>query len=263
MRRREALLEQQAHRVAFVAECRAGCRRRRCRSARPARRSKLPSLCCLPGAGPHCAFDLLEPALAPTWSSAGMRRARWRGAEALGVALDDRVRAARPRWRACRPCSPRACIAGSVLCSDSNTDRKAAVPVLPALGGKLNTTSATLRSARSLRRSATSARRARPACRCARCSCACPASSAIWPSPKVQPARSRCRWPGAPARPPNTIGPVAPSSSGMATIMVLPPAAGRVGTAPLVQVWNSTGVRPGRARPACGPACLRRPCASL
>ena len=46
-------------------------------------------------------------------------------------------------------------MAVSVRCRDSNTERKAAVPVLPALGGKLNSTIATLRSRRSERRSAT------------------------------------------------------------------------------------------------------------
>ena len=47
-------------------------------------------------------------------------------------------------------------MAASVPYNDSNTDRWAAVPVLPALGGKLNRTMPTLRSAREARRIATS-----------------------------------------------------------------------------------------------------------
>ena len=103
--------------------------------------------------------------------------------------------------------------------------------MLPALGGKLKTTTATLRSARWLRRRVTR-RSTLAASICARsgqvamscctlralplCSCAL-----SWP-PKVQ------RWshpvqvtPAPPGRPPKTVGLVAPSSSGMATMMVL------------------------------------------
>ena len=50
----------------------------------------------------------------------------------------------------------------SVLCSDSNTDRNAAVPVLPALGGKLKRTMPILRLG------ALAAAQVRPACRRAR-----------------------------------------------------------------------------------------------
>ena len=42
-----------------------------------------------------------------------------------------------------------------MLKSDWNTDKYAAVPTLPALGGKLNSTMASLRSARGLSRSRT------------------------------------------------------------------------------------------------------------
>ena len=79
------------------------------------------------------------------------------------------------------------------------------MPVLPAFGGKLNSTSATLRAAvgvwrRSIRRST------RAASALARSGCGC--ISREWSD-------------GASAeRPPKTIGPVEPSSSGMATIIV-------------------------------------------
>ena len=77
------------------------------------------------------------------------------GAEARGVAGDDalaqRIDAGGHVDRIARVlAAPR-----SVLCSDSNTDRYAAVPVLPALGGKLNSTIAILRSARGVWRSVT------------------------------------------------------------------------------------------------------------
>ena len=46
-------------------------------------------------------------------------------------------------------------MASKVCHNDSKTAKKAAVPILPALGGKLNNTIATLRSLRSLRFKAT------------------------------------------------------------------------------------------------------------
>ena len=125
--------------------------------------------------------------------------------------------------------------------------------MLPALGGKLKTTNATLRCPRSLRRSVTS-RSTRAASICARsgqvamscCTLRMPPGAASgaesWPV-KVQ------RWsqpvqvtPGPPGRPPKTVGLVAPSSSGMATMMVL-----STGSRPRSEpphwsrVWNSTG----------------------
>ena len=96
--------------------------------------------------------------------------------------------------------------------------RKAAVPVLPAFGGKLNSTIATLRSARSARRSATSLA-TRAASISARSVQTCMSRALSLPG-KCSRGRSRAGHAGASERPPKTIGPVAPSSSGMATIMV-------------------------------------------
>ena len=90
------------------------------------------------------------------------------------------------------------------------------MPVLPAFGGKLNSTIAILRSARAARRSATQLGHARRQHR--------------------GPLRMRRHVAAAVAgrrgeRPPNVIGQIAPSSSGIATIMVA-----------------STGIRPRASR---------------
>ena len=104
----------------------AGCRRRRCRTVRRARRIDAPSLCCLPGAGPHCAS---------IWRSQFSRRTMVVGgdpgvhvgerAEARGIAADDRGRAAHRR-----SAGTSTVIAGALHraerfgASDSNTERK-------------------------------------------------------------------------------------------------------------------------------------------
>ena len=63
MRRREALLEQQPHRVALVAE--GGLHADEDVAERaPSTKIELPSLCWRPGAGPHCASISRELALA-------------------------------------------------------------------------------------------------------------------------------------------------------------------------------------------------------
>ncbi len=79
------------------------------------------------------------------------------------------------------------------------------MPVAPALGGKLNSTAASFRSAFAVRRSDTS-RATRSASRAARSG---------WT--RMSLALSA---PEFAERPPNTVGVVAPSSSGIATIMV-------------------------------------------
>jgi hypothetical protein len=78
MRRRKALFEQQAHRVAFVAERGLHSRRTRCRSARRARRSSCRRSAAWPGAGPHWASISFSQRSRRTWSSARCARARWR-----------------------------------------------------------------------------------------------------------------------------------------------------------------------------------------
>jgi hypothetical protein len=151
------------------------------------------------------------------------------GAETFGVAVDDAL-------------AQRACIAFIVLNSDSNTDRNAAVPVAPAFGGKLNTTAATLRCARSERRRSTSLP-TRAASASARSTQLCMSwASATFSNLQAwaQPVQAMC-WEL--PRPPNTIEPVAPSSSGMATIIVASTGNRPRGDAPhWSSVWNSTGV---------------------
>ena len=106
-----------------------------------------------------------------------------------------------------------------VLNTDSNTLKCAAVPMRPALGGKLNITSATLRSCLTVLRIAMSlvTRAANMAVRSTQVnmSCALVLTSkvqALW-----QPVQAT---PAAPARPPKIMGLVAPSSSGIAIIKV-------------------------------------------
>jgi hypothetical protein len=123
------------------------------------------------------------------------------------------------------------------------------VPVAPALGGKLNTTSATLRSARCERRSATSrpTRAASMSARSGQLNMSWPDSAdasfeaGAWKvQARSQPVQATC---AALPRPPNTIEPVAPSSSGIATIIVA-----STGSRPRSEpphwsrLWNSTGV---------------------
>ena len=117
-----------------------------------------------------------------------------------------------------------------MLNKDSKTAKNAAVPVCPAFGGKLNKTTAILRSARSDLRNLTnfSTRAATASAR------------SVWDTiswrlcPSVTLADSE--------RPPNTIAPVAPSSSGREIIIV-----DSIGNKPRSEschcsmVWNSTG----------------------
>ena len=110
-------------------------------------------------------------------------------------------------------------MAAIVLNSDSNTDRNAAVPVLPALGGKLKITAATLRCARSARRRSISlpTRAASMSARSMQLCMSCDSATFLNVQPCEQPVQAMC---SALPRPPNTIDPVAPSSSGIATIIV-------------------------------------------
>ena len=72
MGRREALLEQQPHRVALVAE--GGLHADEdVAELRAEHEDRAPSLCCRPGAGPHCASISRSQRSRRTWSSAGMR----------------------------------------------------------------------------------------------------------------------------------------------------------------------------------------------
>ena len=113
------------------------------------------------------------------------------------------------------------------------------MPVLPALGGKLNSTIPTRRSARSERRRATS-RETRAASTPARSMQTC-MSRAVSDAGNTQARAQPVHMPPE-ERPPNTIGFVAPSSSGMATMMV-----DSTGSRPRSDpphwssVWNSTG----------------------
>jgi hypothetical protein len=135
-----------------------------------------------------------------------------------------------------------------VLCSDSNTDRKAAVPVAPALGGKLkmgrHAALGALAAAQVDQLADAGGQRVGPldaAVHVVRSTTF--SKRQAW----LQPVQAIC----VPlARPPNTIAPVAPSSSGMATMMVAPPAAGRAAARHWSSVWNSTGCTASRARPA-------------
>jgi hypothetical protein len=115
---------------------------------------------------------------------------------------------------------------------DSNTARCAADPVAPELGGKLKMVMAMRRSARAARRRAISL-------------ATLPASAAARSgSPRmawIGPVISFFGVDGAALRPPNTLGQIAPSSSGRATIIVA-----SSGTSPVRRarhssiVWNST-----------------------
>ena len=150
VRRREALLEQQPHRIAFVAE-----------GGLDADEDVAEALaehedgCCrrsagCPAPGPTGPRSRCRWRSRRTWSSARDARVHVGvGAEARGVAVEDALAQRVDAWPARRPCSPRAASPAACCSSDSNTDRKAAVPVLPAFGGKLKSTVATLRSARS------------------------------------------------------------------------------------------------------------------
>ena len=91
------------------------------------------------------------------------------------------------------------------MSSEANTDRCAAVPVAPALGGKLNSTMASLRSPTGVARSATirATRAARAAARPGWLFMSWVATLSVLSE-----------------RPPKTIGEVAPSSSGIATMIV-------------------------------------------
>ena len=109
----------------------------------------------------------------------------------------------------------------------------AAEPVAPAFGGKLNRTIARLRSARSERRSATSLATL-PASASARSGHACisrVSADGGKAHRRPQPVQGS---PEPSARPPNTLGSTAPSSSGIATIIVA-----------------SRGSRPWRLAPHC------------
>ena len=98
---------------------------------------------------------------------------------------------------------------------------------MPALGGKLNSTVATLRSARGPRRSATSLA-TRAASIAARSGCGHHVAAL---SPGV-----------AAERPPKVIGQMPPSSSGMATIMVASTGSNpRLSALHCCRVWNSSG----------------------
>ncbi len=130
----------------------------------------------------------------------------------------------------------------SRLCSDSKTDRNAAVPVLPAFGGKLKTTAARRRSARSLRRRSTSlpTRAASASARSEQVCMSWSCSAALKVQWRSQPLQA---VPAASLRPPKTIGPVQPSSSGMAIIIVASTGSRPRPESPQVSsVWNSTGV---------------------
>ena len=92
--------------------------------------------------------------------------------------------------------------------------------MLPAFGGKLKIVSATLRLARSLWRSATSFS-IRPASTSTLSGCALMQERPLGQVPRLR-AQTHGWVPVAfSVRPPNTIVPVAPSSSGIATMMVV------------------------------------------
>ena len=100
------------------------------------------------------------------------------------------------------------------------------MPVAPAFGGKLKRTMASFRSATGVRRSATM----RPT----------RAASIAARSGWARMSRP-CSGPAPVERPPNTIGPVDPSSSGIATIMVASTGIRpRSDDSHCSRVWNST-----------------------
>ena len=131
-------------------------------------------------------------------------------------------------------------MASSVLCSEAKTERKAAEPTAPAFGGKLNSTMATLRSARAVRRRRTM-RVTLAASASARSGQACMRGAE---PAGVNWQRRPQPWQGAApsARPPNTVGATAPSSSGIATIMVDSTGDRPADEAPQASMdWNSSG----------------------
>ena len=114
------------------------------------------------------------------------------------------------------------------------------MPTLPALGGKLKSTMPTRRSTRSVRRSATSlATRAASISARSGQECIARAPSIGKEHAREQPVQVP---PAESERPPKTIGLVAPSSSGIATMMVVSTGIRPRSEAPhCSRVWNSVG----------------------
>ena len=146
MRRREALLEQQPHRVALVAERRLHADEDVAEAL--AEHVQGAAVALMPARrGAPLPLDLGEPALAAhVVVDRDPRMHVGERAELRGVAVDDplaqRVGALRHLDRVAGLAMRRQ----RVRCSDSKTERNAAVPALPAFGGKLNSTTAILRS---------------------------------------------------------------------------------------------------------------------
>jgi hypothetical protein len=121
-------------------------------SCAPITNSDCPSVSCLPGAAPH-----VRSTSASHGSRATCRSALTRACTLAGAPKRSRL----PSHTIARSAStlagnstvyPCSASAASVRCSDGKTLRYAALPVLPALGGKLKSTTASLRSARGVRR---------------------------------------------------------------------------------------------------------------
>jgi hypothetical protein len=152
VRGREAALEEQAHRVALVAEARLHADEH-IAELRADDEQLRPSVSCLPGTGPHWASISARCGSRATWSSAGIRCGRWPCAPYC---------AALPSMIALRRASTSSghvdvvalfAQARSVLYRDWNTDRLAAVPVLPACGGKVEDHDRQATRSRGVRRS--------------------------------------------------------------------------------------------------------------
>jgi hypothetical protein len=228
MRGCKALLEQQAHRIALIAEGRLHADEDLPKRS-PSTWMCAPSVCWRPGGAP-LRLDLRQVGLAPD-VIVGMDAVVHIGhrAEAGGVAVDDALAQAVDQ-AGTPPCSPRG--PGRQRVQGLEHRQVAADPVAPELGGKLKITAATRRSARS--------RGAQVDSLPTRAASVGPLDAAVHVArdhvlEAAAVAAAGAGDVGAVARPPNTIAPVAPSSSGMATIIVASTGSRPRGAAPLVE----------------------------
>ena len=217
----EALLEQQAHRVALVAERRLHADEDVAETSRRARTGWTPSLCARPGAGPHCALDLVQMR-----SRAAHGRRHGDAGDDVGFRAEESLAAlppsthARAAHRRCRRHIDR--VAGRLHRAQRVAARRTPTGRRPcrwrpALGGKLNSTTATFRSVRLVRRSATSLAAAMPPASSRRATRETMSRAQLTASHPAQ--RSSVCEPSQ-RHADRSSGRCAPSSSGIATIIV-------------------------------------------
>ena len=247
----EALLEQQAHRVAFVAERRLHADEDVAEAFAIDEEAELPSLCCLPGAGPHCASISFRCFSRRTWSSASDAHMHvGMGTQAcaalpLMILLAQRHRRSLGHGRRCSPRVHRAQRVEQRLEHRQECGRARVAGVRREVeddGGDLALGARPTGADRPACPTRAASRSARSMQLCMSCCIGLIAHRVMFLNVQrcAQPVHSMC---SALPRPPKTIEPVAPSSSGMATIMVASTGSRPRGDAPhWSSVWNSTGV---------------------